>query len=331
MNFLRQRTKYNQSKSSQFRNSATHITLLYQILLLQQTNTMGSSNSKPADEPVIEPNRKTYSRYYNRRFKVPANHVEFYEKYKPHGEVMYGIRDYHIDLLSSTTGIDAIEVCLNLVTYVHSFKGVTKSPEAYALYHGVNLALKHIRATNNELSLAVVRRLEHPPAKKRKQDQISIDCDNFTNSMNHYAMSQIINPTGRRPITERYATVCTGEKLTTSAMIGFSKVRGVYRDWKSNPQVILKINEMTSIYRNALNRNDPFMEKVKKFGIVWKQYYAQCRLPKPLKVATLNEFFIRFEKEVYGGDQLPEVFAKMITGDSKFLDLTADYNQTQRR
>ena len=292
---------------------------------------MGSSNSKPDVQPVNEPNRKPFSRYYNRRFTVPANHVEFYKQYQPHGEVMYGIRDDHIDLLSSTTGIDAIDVCLNLVTYVHSFKGVTKSPEAYALYHGVNLALKHVQATNNELSLAVVRHFQDHPAKKRKRDQISIDRDDFTNSMNHYAMSQIVNPSSRRPITESYATVCTGEQLTNTAMIGFSKVRGVYRDWKVNPQVVSKINDMTTLYRNAVNSRDPFMEKVKKFGIVWKQYYSQCRLPKPLKIVALNEFFIRFEKEVYGGDQLPEVFAKMITGDSKFVDMTADYNQTQRR
>lgn len=292
---------------------------------------MGLFFSKSSDKPVIEPNRKPFTRAYQRSFSLPDNHVEFYQKYPVHGEVMYGIRDYHIDLLSSTTGIDSIEVCLNLVNYVYSFDRTTKSPEAYALYYGANLFLKHVQATNNELSKAVVRNLEDHPNKKRKQSFMTSDRDQFSNSMNHHAMSEIVNQSGNRPITYSYAIVCTGEKLTTNAMIGHSVVGGTYRDWKTNPDVTQKVNQMIKDYHNSVLNSDPFLEKVKKFGAVWKLYYAKCRLAKPHKITALNEFFIRFEREVYGGNQLPEVFAKMITGNNLFLKMTNNYNQTQRR
>jgi hypothetical protein len=249
---------------------------------------------------------------------------------------MYGIRDYHLDRISNSSE-NIVDVCLQLVNHINSFKvkDYKQSPEGYALYHGSRLALDHFKNGNKDLAIEVTRHLQNQN-KKRKIEDISENHDDFenirSNNVNHqHEMARIVTTTKSRKISKNGAVLCTNERMSNSSMIGFSSITGRYSQWKYHEPVTRHVDTYWNAFQDETNEQDPFLVKVHKFGIIWREQFTKCRLPKPYKVTALNELFIKFEQEIYGGPQLPADLARTITKRCEFLNMTSSYNKTKPR
>ena len=144
-------------------------------------------------------------------------------------------------------------------------------------------------------------------------------------------MARIVATTDSRKITAFSAELCTGEKLSNSCMTAYTDISGRYTQWKADRKVTGLIAEYWAEFEGECDESDTFITKVRKFGLVWREHYTQCRLLKPFKIACLNELFIKFEREVYGGSQLPSEIAIMITKDRKFINMTKTYREGKKR
>jgi hypothetical protein len=127
-----------------------------------------------------------------------------------------------------------------------------------------------------------------------------------------------------RVITKNGADLCTGEFLTNADMQGNTPVQGHYATWKNNPKVRARITKYWDEFAKSCTSTDSYLAQLDKFGVVWRKYYTHCRLPKALKVTTLNQLFIRFERR--SGNPLAPDLVSRIVQNNKFLHLTDKYH-----